>query len=264
MRVIWIILLLLMVSHQSNQKNTGIITSCDDAVFTALQNTSNILIPDKKKLSKDVKSAWFNLIFEINKINSIQNYLFLIDDLERVASLRYQTGDIDLLQKTMLVSNVTEARCDLTESQIQTELIKNQLKRLLYSDSEIIPEDSMLTMYEIARHADGEAGSDDLPDSIFLNDKLNGSYQEFILNKTIESLKLSLDKYFTKIRFYQDTGLVDAGLSLQISHVQFQYEEIDYLEYIDKLKEIYKIKLKFLETLNNYNQTAIQLEYYEY
>lgn len=258
------ILPLLMISFKSNHVNTGLITSCNEALTAALKNNSSNLNSDINKLSIDVKSAWFELIFEINKINSLQNYLVLLDDLERVASLRYQAGDIDLLQKTMLDSKVAEVMYDLTESQIQIEMIKNSLNRLLYSDSEIIPEDSMLTMYEINRYAESEGRSDNLSDREFLNDTLNTGFQEFTLKHIIENLKLNLDKYFTRIRFFQDIGLVNANLSLHILTVQFQAEEIDYLEYIDKLKEIFKIKLEFLETLNSYNQTAIQLDYYEY
>lgn len=264
MRVIFIMFTFLMIPLKSNHENKGLITSCNEALTAASQNNLSNLNSDKNKLSKDVKSAWFELIFEINKINSLQNYLVLLDDLERVASLRYQAGDIDLLQNKMLDAKVAEAMCDLTESQIKVEVIKNNLNRLLYSDFEIIPKDSMLTMYEINRYAEGEGRSDDLSDRVFLNDSINNGFQEFTLKHIIEILKLNLDKYFTRIRFFQDTSLINANLSLYILTVQFQAEEIDYLEYTDKLKEVFNVKLEFLETLNNYNQTAIQLEYYEY
>jgi hypothetical protein len=58
--------------------------------------------------------------------------------------------------------------------------------------------------------------------------------------------------------------LTHADIILQTSRAKFNAEEIDYLEFTEDIAEAFKIKLEYLETMNNYNQKAIQLEYYAY
>ncbi len=59
-------------------------------------------------------------------------------------------------------------------------------------------------------------------------------------------------------------GLGQADQLLEINRAKFENEDIDYTEYTQKADEAFQIQLDYLETLNNYNQTAIQLEFYAY
>ena len=80
--------------------------------------------------------------------------------------------------------------------------------------------------------------------------------------KTIENLKIQLDKYFIHISFYRENALHKADLLIQTANQQFQKKEIEYIAYFEALESALKIQLDYLEKVKLYNQTAIELESY--
>ncbi|MBN2523648.1 MAG: TolC family protein, partial [Bacteroidales bacterium] len=87
-------------------------------------------------------------------------------------------------------------------------------------------------------------------------------YQSFAINKTIENLILDLDMSFKKLMYFDKYALLQAEQIMQTATLQLEKEEIEYVEYIRQIAESISIKLEYLEILNQYNQTAIQLEFY--
>jgi cobalt-zinc-cadmium resistance protein CzcA len=47
-----------------------------------------------------------------------------------------------------------------------------------------------------------------------------------------------------------------------MAQIQFEKEEIEYLEFLQSIKAAQEINLGYLETLYKYNETAIKLEFY--
>jgi cobalt-zinc-cadmium resistance protein CzcA len=86
--------------------------------------------------------------------------------------------------------------------------------------------------------------------------------QKFIIDKEIENLLFNLNKYFKQIEFFKRHALVQADELISTAGIQFEKEEIDYFEYIQGISTGLNLKMDYLETINNYNQTAIQLEIY--
>jgi len=89
-------------------------------------------------------------------------------------------------------------------------------------------------------------------------------YMAFTADKTIENLVTGLTKYFRQLQYYNEYALKQADEIIHSARLQFEKENIEYLEYIQSLSTALSIKTRYLETLNNYNQTAIQLEFYAY
>lgn len=87
-------------------------------------------------------------------------------------------------------------------------------------------------------------------------------YQKFTINKTIESLKLQLDKLYVQISYFRENALNQADLIIKTALTKFNNQEIEYLEYLQNLSAARKIKLDYLESIRQYNLAAIQLEYY--
>ncbi|HYX09276.1 MAG TPA: TolC family protein, partial [Bacteroidales bacterium] len=87
-------------------------------------------------------------------------------------------------------------------------------------------------------------------------------YQQFNINKEIENLLTELNKYYNQISYYEQDALVQADLLIKTATTQFEKESIEYFEYIQSIATAIQIKLDYLNVLNNYNQTAVQLEFY--
>jgi heavy metal efflux system protein len=89
-------------------------------------------------------------------------------------------------------------------------------------------------------------------------------YAVFSTDRTIENLLAELTKYFRQIQYYDAYGLGQAGEIIRNARLQFEKENISYLEYVQSLSMALSIKQQYLVALNSYNQTAIQLEFYAY
>jgi hypothetical protein len=177
----------------------------------------------------------------------MQDHLNLLGDVDRIAALRYQEGDIDLLEKSWFVTELAEIKTNTAILKNEIEITGNILKQLIYSNEKIVPADTNLSIYQIDKGYGNVLYPEALVDTVH-----------------IENLQLKLDSYFIRLQFYKTVGLDNAQLILQINHAKYKAEEIDYLEFTRTLAEAYNIKLEYLKTLNSYNQTAIELEHYAY
>ncbi len=61
--------------------------------------------------------------------------------------------------------------------------------------------------------------------------------------------------------YYETIGLKQADDIIRISQVSYRLGEIGYVEYIQNLTQAFTTKLNYLDALNLYNQTIIQLNY---
>lgn len=87
-------------------------------------------------------------------------------------------------------------------------------------------------------------------------------YQKFNLEKEIENLVIHLDQIQNDLIYYHESALKKATLLTNTAQIQFEKEEIEYLEFLQSIKAAQEIKLGYSETLYNYNITAIKLEFY--
>jgi len=84
----------------------------------------------------------------------------------------------------------------------------------------------------------------------------------FRTEKEIENLLMELEKIFRKIMYFNRYLLVQAENSEENAKVQLENEEISYLDYIKIFDASTGVKMQYLEAVDQYNQIAIQLEFY--
>jgi hypothetical protein len=278
MRPVGIILLFLISHLVSGQSDTVLILSPETAVSLAIRNNPTARQDDEKKiLKRDVRSVYFCWLYQISKLEVIRQQLLIYNDIDRVAALRYQTGDIELQEKMAAVSLLTEL--GLSESILadEIEMTKNRLRQLLYIDQEMVPADTTIYMVRIIKlpgagpfsdiPADGAEKVGQAPKQSRINletDTVRTAYLDFVRDKTIENLVLELNNQFKMLQYYYVTGLVLADQIIETSSVKLDKEDIDYPEFIREVATAFQIKAGYLKTLENYNQTDIQLEFYAY
>jgi cobalt-zinc-cadmium resistance protein CzcA len=90
----------------------------------------------------------------------------------------------------------------------------------------------------------------------------NFEYQKFNLAKEIENLVTSLNQIQNDLKYYHESALKKAAFLTLMAQIQFEKEEIEYLEFLQSIKAAQEINLGYLETLYKYNETAIKLEFY--
>jgi outer membrane protein TolC len=246
MRLISALLLLLKVLWVAGQSDSSKTLTLDDAVAIALMNNpSTMSVTDRKKQLWDIKAAWYFWLFQLNEHQLLQECLNSSGDLDRIAALHYQEGNIELLEKSAFMAELAESRANMGMLENEINITGNHLKQLLNCTERIVPADTSLSIYRINKHKIDA-------------DSINGSFTAL----NLENLRLKLDSYFIKIQYFENVGLEHAEVVLRINLAKFRTEEIDYLEYIRHISEAYTIRLDYLKMLNDYNQTALELEYY--
>lgn len=68
-------------------------------------------------------------------------------------------------------------------------------------------------------------------------------------------------KYSTSLEYYETQALQEANLIIDQATLSYKAGAMDYLDYILSLGRALSIKQAYLETLNNYNQTIINIEF---
>lgn len=87
-------------------------------------------------------------------------------------------------------------------------------------------------------------------------------YQKFNIEKEIENLVLQLDQLQNNLIYYHENALIKAEVLINTAKLQFEKEDIEYFEFLQSIKTALEIKLNYLNTLFDYNKTAIELEFY--
>jgi hypothetical protein len=265
MRALLIIAMLMQLTAASGQSGKNHITSLDEALKLAFANNPTTHTDSgKKKLTCNVKSTWFSLLYQIQKCKTLEIFVQYLHDLDRIADLHYQTGEIDYVQKSGYIRNVAEVRTRLDLSVNELDIATNKLRQLIFADVIVTPADSSLNIYQVdkgnVKPVVRESGSlTNVADNALFND-----FAAFNRQKEIENLQLQLDGFFIELQFFESVGLPHAATVLSKSLVKLKTEEYSYLEFSDRLYEVFASRLSYLEMLNRYNQTAILLEYYAY
>jgi outer membrane protein TolC len=251
MRIFLLVFLLFPFSMMRGQVPAEKKISLGDAISLALLNNTGLNHNDaRKELVGKIEKTYFQLVYQQNKAGILQQEAGLMQNMVNIADLRYEAGDIDLLEKNRMISRFEDINTVLSEMEDELSISRNNLKILLLVQDELMPADSVPVMYALRKNEKPVSGID--------------STSEFIHERTKENLEYELNNYFKKLQYFNRVALGQADQILQINRVKFENEDIDYTEYTQKADEAFQIRLGYLETLNNYNQTAIQLESYAY
>ncbi len=89
----------------------------------------------------------------------------------------------------------------------------------------------------------------------------NAEYFKSALKGEFEELLQEYSKYKGSIEYYEQSALPQAELIISQSTRSYRLGDMDYLEYIMSLSRALQIKNNYLETLNQYNQSILALEY---
>ena len=76
----------------------------------------------------------------------------------------------------------------------------------------------------------------------------------------LQSLLQQYQKYEYSLNYYRDNALPQAQLILHQAQKGFERGEISYVEYIQGLDRSLRLRFNYLDILNQYNQTIIQIE----
>lgn len=316
-------------SFEINQNFGSLLTHYQTAKLV----NQNISLSEKeyliieKELVAQTKIAFFKWIYLINYFKIKQEQVNLFKEFVRIAQLKYELGETNLLEQTLAETEYAASKNELLKVTEQLIIAENNLKQTMNAEGNFIPESDSLYIYQLPAGTDP---NERFSNSILLNyyenlysvenvkyniersayfpeisagyfnqqiDLAEGftgwsiglrmpiwflpqnakvqsakiekekalnnfEYQKFNLQKEIENLVIHLDQIQNDLIYYHESALKKAKLLKRTAQIQFEKEEIEYMEFLQSIKTAQEIDLAYLETLYNYNETAIKLEFY--
>lgn len=283
-----------------------------------------------------VKRVYYELAFTNERKRLLQSQDSIFEGFLKSASLRYKTGESNLLEQATAESQKNEVKNELRRINSEINKWQNQLKTLI--DSDYLPEVSIANLAPItfSNIADSTAmGSNPslayarqqievtsrdkkneaakaAPELLvgFFSQTLRGvpnedgsvagnrdrfggiqvgvslplwfaphkgrvkaaEYRSRAEQNRFEQFQLSLANEFSQalqrfennkssLEYYQSLALPNANLIMKQSQTAFREGEIGYAEFLMGLRNAISIKNSYLQTLNDYNQSIIYLEY---
>jgi heavy metal efflux system protein len=91
--------------------------------------------------------------------------------------------------------------------------------------------------------------------------RVSADYYTANLLSTYKSLLDEYLKYTTSVDYYEQQAVPEADMIIKQSTQSYKGGALDYLDYVINLNRALGIKQNYLEALNNYNQTIINLDY---
>jgi outer membrane protein TolC len=81
------------------------------------------------------------------------------------------------------------------------------------------------------------------------------------VNSEYQQALTDYKKYFESLNYYESTGLQQAETIINTAARSYEAGDISYIIYMQSLNQAFEIKINYLETVRNYNQSIIQLNY---
>jgi cobalt-zinc-cadmium resistance protein CzcA len=334
--------------YNSYVKNDNNITVSQTIPFTALGsqgalNRELVASTELKKAATEnelvyqVKQVYYQLAFAQARHDLLLQQDSIYEGFLKSASLRYKTGETNLLEQTTAETQRNEVKNQLRQSEATMLVLRTQLKTLL--STEELPDISENTLREIefrdladttaiaanpslaymrqqvevAQSQKKVEAAKFAPDLLvgFFSQTLIGSpnsenggsatssdrftgfqvgisiplwfvphqgrvkaaaynqqaaqsnyqYYQTTLKGQLQQAAQQYAQNKNSLEYYQTSALPNADLILKQSEAAFRNGEIGYVEYFLGLRNALAIKEGYLQTLNNYNQSIIYIEF---
>ena len=103
----------------------------------------------EKEVVAEVKRAWAYYLYACNLRALYSDQNKLAGQLQRMGELRYQQGEITLLEKNMTTSMAVDMKNRLFQAQEEEKLALSRLNWVCYADQPLIPADTALILFPV-------------------------------------------------------------------------------------------------------------------
>jgi cobalt-zinc-cadmium resistance protein CzcA len=112
----------------------------------------------EKEVVAEVKRAWAYYLYAYNLRSLYKDQNRLAEQLQRMGELRYQQGEITLLEKNMTTTMAADLKNRLFQAQEEEKLALARLNWACYTDNRLIPSDTALVQfpadYQVASYSE--------------------------------------------------------------------------------------------------------------
>ena len=237
----------ILIQAPAQDKGT-IIMGLADALDIANKNFHDTL---SDVYESNIKSEYYTWIYNHNRLKVLNEKQALISDYIAIAELHYKSGETDITGKALAETGYFKFESQYTDAGNDVLISENNLRKLLFINSDIKPADDSLGKYYLP--------ADKI--EILDNDSIVDDYSDFLLQKDYINLKLLLKKYDDQLTYYGKILALAQRLA-DAARLRHKNEDIEYFDYIELISGTIDLRLEYLKALNSYNQAALKIEFY--
>lgn len=104
----------------------------------------------EKEVKAEVKRAWAYYLYAWNLQEMYKEQSHWADKVQKAGDLRYQQGDITLLEKSMLSTVAADMRNKLFQSEEELKVAASRLQWTCYAGSPIVPGETSIQLYPVS------------------------------------------------------------------------------------------------------------------
>lgn len=93
----------------------------------------------RKEVTAEVKRAWSYYLYALENLALYREHSEWVERLQKAGDLRYEQGDISLLEKNITTSLVTDLRTKLMQAEEELRIATRRFTWVCYSDRTIVP-----------------------------------------------------------------------------------------------------------------------------
>lgn len=101
----------------------------------------------EKEIRAEVKRAWCYYSYARSLYDMYKEQSDLAERLQRAGDLRYQQGDISLLEKTMLTTIASDMKNKLFQAQEELKVAGNRFRWVCYTDMACVPDETSIELF---------------------------------------------------------------------------------------------------------------------
>ena len=103
----------------------------------------------RKEITAEVKRSWTYYLYTLNLCGLYREQDVLSEQLLHMGELRYEQGDITLLERNMTATLAAEMKIRFFQAQQEFKIAKERLRWACYSDTLLVPSDTLMTRWVV-------------------------------------------------------------------------------------------------------------------
>ena len=282
----------------------------------------------EKEVTAEVKRAWAYYLYACNLRALYTDQDKMATDLQRTTQLRYEQGEITLLEKNMMNTLAADLHNRLFQAQEEAKMALARFRWSCYAEEPIIPADTVQGYFLVdTPNGNVLAGEAPLREAFFKNQaaearamvniersrffpelsvgysrqnilpikglnawmvgvsfplyflpqsskvkqariaataaqlQANSNIRE--LNNKITELDASIRRYNESLRYYTSSALKEADELMKVARLQLEQSETNVTEFIQSVTAARDIRRGYIETVYQYNVSALEYELYK-
>lgn len=158
----------------------------------------------QNELIYNVKQSWYQLLFLSHKKKFLEDQDSIYERYFKAASVRYRTGDINILEKITIESQLAEIKNRLFQNKADLDIALNRMATLLNSKEQLTFTDSLLTKRSLSLSTKDSASFSSNPALAYMKQKIAVTESQKNLERSRLMPDFNLGYFNQSLRGYQD------------------------------------------------------------